>query len=346
MPKKNKASKLLPAPSPAVEIFDQPPQVAEGEISSSACAVAVIEEIPPSVPAVMDQPKLLTEEPVGEPVAEIIAAGSDPSLADVRELMAAIEAMLFASPEPIPIKRMAEALEGTGADTKAVREALHELIQSYDAQTGGLQILETSVGFQMATRERFAEIIGRLGSKRKRQVLSNATLETLAIIAYRQPVIRAVVETIRGVESSGTIRNLLDMGLIEITGYKEVIGRPPMYGTTAKFLRAFGLRGVKDLPSIRGLRERFAEEGVVLTTPQPVVENGLSTPSDVPVENANPSAEPEANGQSVDQAISSNDSLTLAAQELAERMEDAPNAETDNPEWFDDDDEPVAGPLA
>jgi segregation and condensation protein B len=92
-----------------------------------------------------------------------------------------------------------------------------------------MRILEVSGGYQMATRDRFAEFILRLGARKKRPALTGATLETLAIIGYLQPVIRASVESIRGVESSGTIRNLLDLGLIEVVGHKEVIGRPPMY---------------------------------------------------------------------------------------------------------------------
>jgi len=230
---------------------------------------------------VLQESILIADEPAGgEAVAEVVSAAETAGLSDLRELEAVIEALLFTSPEPLPIKKIVDALETV--DSKTIRDTVATLVERYDREGRGIQIIELAAGFQMGTRDRFAEYVLRLGSKKKRQTLSPATLETLSIIAYLQPVIRATVESIRGVESSGTIRNLLDMGLIEITGYKEVIGRPPMYGTTPKFLNVFGLRSLRDLPSIRGLKEKLAQES---TTQQDLfAEKAEESPAETPVE--------------------------------------------------------------
>lgn len=202
-----------------------------------------------------EQEQLRSDDPLQELAAEVISTGSARALAHEGELRAAIEAMLFASSSPAGARKIAEAIGKV--EISAVRRAIKELTIEYDARGGGIQISEVAGGYQMGTREKYAEFVARLVSKRRRPALSNAALETLAIVAYRQPVIRADVESVRGVESSGTLRNLLDLGLLEVVGRKEVIGRPPMYGTTHKFLATFGLKRLKDLPSIQGLRDRF-----------------------------------------------------------------------------------------
>lgn len=223
-------------------------EIAESDFGGDTLIVSG--EAPP------ESENLRADEPLDEPTADIFTADPVAALSSAQEIKAAVEALLFASPDPTPAKRICQVLGD--ADNKSVRAALLELKLEYETHARGMQILEVAGGYQMATREKFAEFVLRLGSKKKPPSLSGATLETLAIIAYRQPVIRAEVESVRGVESSGTIRNLLDLGVIEIVGRKEVIGRPPLYGTTEKFLKAFGLRRIEDLPSIRGLRERFA----------------------------------------------------------------------------------------
>jgi segregation and condensation protein B len=145
------------------------------------------------------------------------------------------------------------------SDLRLVTATLQQLQTDYDNQRRGLQIIENTQGFQMATRELFGDLILNLRGRKRRPSLSQAALETMAIIAYRQPIIRAEVEAVRGVESSGTIRNLIDMGLVEMVGRKDVIGRPPMYGTTETFLNTFGLKQIDDLPSIGELK-RHADE--------------------------------------------------------------------------------------
>jgi segregation and condensation protein B len=265
--------------------------------------------------AVSDLPReegeeLRTDEPLDEAAAKVISPEEESRLDNPAELRSAIEAILFASPEPLPLKRLVQALE---ADQKSVRQALHDLTFEYDEQRRGFQIIEVAGGFQMATRERYADYILRLGTKKKPPSLSGATLETLAIIAYRQPVIRAEIESIRGVESSGTIRNLLDLGLIEIVGRKEVIGRPPLYGTTEKFLRSFGLRKIDELPSIRGLRERFAEE-----IAEEKKRFGESETTEPAIEEVNGDG---ASGELSDEGAAEADPIDNAA--IAEAMEEA-----------------------
>lgn len=177
-------------------------------------------------------------------------------------LCSALEALLFATPEPLSISRLARTLE-VPQDT--VKEALKALEECYHP-TRGIQIIETASGFQMATREIFGDLILRLRGRKRRTAISTATLETLAIIAYRQPIIRAEIEAIRGVESGGAIRNLIDMNLVEMVGRKEVLGRPPMYGTTEQFLHSFGLRSLKDMPPIDELKRRLETTPSIMET--------------------------------------------------------------------------------
>jgi segregation and condensation protein B len=178
-----------------------------------------------------------------------------PPLPSPAEIKAALEALLFATTEPLSVTRLARIL-GT-VEPQQVRSLLFELQQDYDTSLRGLQIVEVAGGYQMATRPHYAPWIYRLKPGRRRNPLSQATLETLAIIAYKQPVTRAEIEAIRGVDSSATIHNLVELGLIEIGARREVPGRPPLYVTTQQFLKTFGLRSLGDLPSIHELRRTF-----------------------------------------------------------------------------------------
>lgn len=218
--------------------------------SESSTDAASVTDVPAPEP---DQEQLRVDEPADEPTAAVVSADPAGDLADPAELRAGVEALLFSSPEALSVRKMAGALGDT--EPKRVRAALAELSSLYENEGRGIQIVEAPGGYQMATRSKFAQYVLRLGTKKKPPTMSGAMLETLAIVAYRQPVIRAVVESIRGVESSGVLRNLLDLGMIEVVGHKEVIGRPRLYGTNEKFLRTFGMSKLADLPTIRGLRE-------------------------------------------------------------------------------------------
>ena len=171
------------------------------------------------------------------------------------EVRPILECLLFASTEPLSIKQLGRIIPS--ADAKTLRRAILDLQVEYDQQGRGLQIIEVAGGYQMATRRRFASYILQLNRNKKRSPLSTPALETLAIIAYKQPIIRAEIEAIRGVDSSGVIHSLVELNLVKIVGTKETPGRPPMYGTTEEFLKVFGLKRLSDLPSIRELREQY-----------------------------------------------------------------------------------------
>ncbi|MCX7001323.1 MAG: SMC-Scp complex subunit ScpB [Candidatus Sumerlaeota bacterium] len=171
------------------------------------------------------------------------------------EVRPILECLLFASTEPLSIKQLGRIIPS--ADAKTLRRVILDLQVEYDQQGRGLQIIEVAGGYQMATHRRFASYILQLNRNKKRSPLSTPALETLAIIAYKQPIIRAEIEAIRGVDSSGVIHSLVELNLVKIVGTKETPGRPPMYGTTEEFLKVFGLKRLSDLPSIRELREQY-----------------------------------------------------------------------------------------
>ncbi|EKP93870.1 SMC-Scp complex subunit ScpB [Thermaerobacter subterraneus] len=156
----------------------------------------------------------------------------------------AVEALLFVAGEPLPASRMARIL---GVSEAVVREALEELAQACRAPGRGIELVEVAGGWQLVTRPEYSRAVEELLQPR-RQALSRAALETLAIIAYRQPVTRAEIEAIRGVQSDAGLRALLERGLVREVGRKEAPGRPILYGTTPLFLQQFGLRDLSELP--------------------------------------------------------------------------------------------------
>jgi segregation and condensation protein B len=164
-------------------------------------------------------------------------------MSDLRHI---IESLLFVSKEPLSVDRLKTVLELD--DAGPVREALEGLAAEYEVRGGGFFLREVAGGYQIRSRPEYAEWIKKLlqpGSGR----LSKAAMETLAIIAYKQPVIRADVEHIRGVDCGGVIRALMERKLIRVLGRKEIPGRPLIYATTKRFLEVFDLKDIKDLPS-------------------------------------------------------------------------------------------------
>jgi segregation and condensation protein B len=165
---------------------------------------------------------------------------------EVEALKAMLEALLFSATGPVSAEQLAEACE-MPLDT--TREVLRLLEKEYDSGCRGFSICLVAGGYRMMTRPEHAEAIRRLGREEKQAPpLSRAALEVLAIIAYRQPATRAEIDNIRGVSSDSSLRTLLDRGLIEEAGRKQVIGRPLLYCTTPEFLLRFGLLSLKDLP--------------------------------------------------------------------------------------------------
>lgn len=167
------------------------------------------------------------------------------------DLKAIVEALIFASEKPLSIDRMKEIVED--ADRKDIVRCVSALQEEYK-DGRGFYLAEIAEGYQFRTRPRYAQYLQKL-YKIKAPKFSQPALETLAIIAYRQPITRAEVEQLRGVDAGGVIKTLLDKKLIKIVGKKDVPGRPLIYGTSKEFLEAFGLKDLKSLPTLRDLAE-------------------------------------------------------------------------------------------
>lgn len=170
---------------------------------------------------------------------------------DTVELKTLVEALVFVSSEPIRLERIVETLD---AERKSVALVLQELVAEYAAARRGFILQEIAGGFQFRTRPEHGEWVRRLVKNRPFR-FSRAALETLAIIAYRQPVTRAEIEYLRGVDSGGVVKTLLDRHLLRILGKKDVPGRPMMYGTTREFLELFGLAELAGLPTLKEFSE-------------------------------------------------------------------------------------------
>ena len=167
---------------------------------------------------------------------------------DRQELSKILEALLFSSQEPIPVRRLKDAI-GKKVEGTEIRDTLKELKGELDLRAGPLQLREVGQGFQLATRPEYAQWIRSLRGTRKARI-SKAGLEVLAIVAYKQPVTKAEMEAVRGVDCGGSVSTLLNRNLIKIAGRKDAPGRPIMYGTTKEFLQYFGLRTIGDMPKI------------------------------------------------------------------------------------------------
>ena len=172
---------------------------------------------------------------------------------DEQELKGIIESLLYVSLEPLTVEKITTVL--AGPPQVVVNNAIRALQQDYDQEGRGLHIVELAGGFSMITRADCAPWIIRLKKVKASAKVSRSAMETLAIIAYKQPIVRADIEHIRGVETSGVLRTLLDHKLIRIVGRKDIPGRPIMYGSSKVFLQRFGLRDLQDLPPLRELKE-------------------------------------------------------------------------------------------
>ena len=165
------------------------------------------------------------------------------------ELKAILEALIFVSESPLTLDRMKEVLTVPKRDLDRL---LSQLMEEYGTAARGFVLVEVAEGFQFRTRPELADWVKKL-KKAKAAALSQPALETLAIIAYRQPLVRMDVEKIRGVDSGGVLRTLLEKKLIKIIGKKDVPGKPLVYGTSRKFLEVFGLKDLSELPTLKDL---------------------------------------------------------------------------------------------
>lgn len=163
-----------------------------------------------------------------------------------------IEALIFVSDEPLTARAIAEVLK---EDKEVINDALAALSQEFNARNGGLQLREVAGGWQFATRPEYHEHVRAFLKTRPSAKLTIASLETLAVIAYRQPVTVPEILEIRGVQSPSSIKTLLDKKLIVAKGRKETIGRPMMYGTSKEFLLQFGLKDLSELPSVEDFHD-------------------------------------------------------------------------------------------
>lgn len=174
-----------------------------------------------------------------------------------------IESLLFVSEEPLTVDKFKQILETVEA--KEIRASLQSLVEEYEARGGGFKLAEVAGGWQLRSRPEYNKWLKRMLQPNP-QRLSKAALETLAIIAYNQPIIRADIEHIRGVDAGGVLRQLLERKLIRVLGRKEIPGRPLIYATTKLFLELFELKDLKDLPSPKEIEEMSAA-----AEPEPII---------------------------------------------------------------------------
>lgn len=178
-------------------------------------------------------------------------------------MKAIVEALLFASGDPLELKDIASHLE---VSENYAKDVIDELEEDYKFIERGIKLISINGAYQLATKNEYSDYIQKLLKKNKRQSLSQASLESLAIIAYKQPITRIDIDEIRGVKSESAIQKLVERDLIKDVGRLEVPGRPILYGTTEEFLRQFGLQGLNELPSLDLfiLEEEEAREAAAL----------------------------------------------------------------------------------
>jgi segregation and condensation protein B len=232
------------------------PEEAAPEVQLEAAVIDALSEEAPTEQPASEEAEEIPVDPAGDvAVAETLAA-EPPADAPIRmapeELKSVVEALVFASPDPITPKTLYKLLASESKDD--VSTAINELRGEY-LHRPGLALVEVAGGYQIVTRPELHEWVRRLFHERSTQKLSVAALESLAVIAYRQPVTALEITEIRGVNSSGVLSTLLERNLIKIVGRKNVVGRPFMYGTTKEFLIRFGLKDLGDLPKIEDMAE-------------------------------------------------------------------------------------------
>lgn len=214
------------------------------------------------------------------------AAALEAAIAEI-EPAARVEAVLLTSDRPV---RSTAMRESTGLDKSAIETVVGELNEVYERSGRCFRIIQLADGWQMMTEPRLAPVLARLLSQRQHARLSQAAMETLAIVAYRQPILRAEVEAIRGVACGEVLRGLMERRLIRISGRAEELGRPILYGTTRDFLRIFGLSSIEDLPDVEGLERAPAH------VPKPAVSSEDNDETAAAEEVVGSETSPEASG--------------------------------------------------
>jgi len=180
---------------------------------------------------------------------------------DRTEQRKVVEALIMASSEPVSADRLARIVPQL--DSAGAKDLVNELNTEYQESGRAFEVWEVAGGFQLRTLAEFSGYLQELRKERPLR-LSQAALETLSIIAYKQPVTRADLEDVRGVDTGAVVRGLLDRRLLRIAGHRDVPGRPLLYATSRRFLEVFGLESIKDLPALRELEELAREQGLIL----------------------------------------------------------------------------------
>lgn len=190
-----------------------------------------------------------TNEPRPAEPAQTPADGAAAELVQTDDVKKIIETLLFITDRPVKATRIADVVETV--TPKQAAEIVAELTKEYAARGSAVQIVEIAGGYQMSTKPEYGRWVRKLYNEKMTTKLSNAALETLAIVAYKQPITRAEMEAIRGVDVAGPLERLLERGLVRVVGKKDTVGRPMVYGTTDEFLRMFGLNKISELPDLQ-----------------------------------------------------------------------------------------------
>ena len=211
---------------------------------------------------------------------------------EIREIQSIIEAVLFAAGDPVELERLADIVD---VDKRSLREILKKMMDSYNFERRGIHIIRMQDSYQMCTNGVYAEYIGRLAEPPRKQNLSNAALEVLSIVAYKQPVTRSTIEHIRGVNCDYIVNRLIERNFIEEKGRLEAPGRPILFGTTQHFMRAFGISELDELPDFDSLGQTVEEtEQIEMAevTAYRQTEMGITGSEDTDDENTNTESNP------------------------------------------------------
>ena len=256
------------AQKPAAEPLSSDAAVPQTETAAEAVAEQTVqtpEQAPEQAEPAdehMAQPQESAAETTTEQAAQPTAEKESPAarkaqtedekpfeLVPTSEFKQIVETLLFITDRPLKPGRIADVIDGV--DARRVREMILEIQDDYLRRNSAIQVVEVGGGFQMSTKPEYGRWVRRLYNEKMTTKLSNAALETLAIIAYKQPITRAEMEAIRGVDVAGPLERLLERSLVRVVGKKDTVGRPLVYGTTDEFLRMFGLNKVSDLPDLQ-----------------------------------------------------------------------------------------------
>lgn len=213
---------------------------------------------------------------------------------EIREIQAIVESLLFAAGEPVELEKIADIVD---VDKKSLREIIKKMMDSYNYEKRGIHIIRLEDSYQMCTRGEYHDYVSMLMQPRRKMQLSNAAIEVLAIIAYKQPVTRSAIEHIRGVNCDYIVNRLIERKFIEEVGrLKDAPGRPILFGTTDEFLRTFGIESISDLPEFDSLSVGDEVEQMQIETAEEINQTEQLDIDDIDTENQENQQNPVLNG--------------------------------------------------